>query len=260
MSGATHAIPTTWNGIIGRWIASVSEDARRAYRRALSTFTTWAMPDATDPHQGLQLLCGAGAGGAHELLAGWRDHLLELGRAPGTVAGQVSAIASLLRCCRRAGLVAFQVDGIAPRRERAKDRRVPARAEVERLLAHVDELAAAGDRRAIRDAAVLRCLYCAEMKRGDITKMTLASWSRMRLPNTTAAAISAWLAVRGVKPGAMFYRLDRDSERKHLTGESIRASLEQWCKGAGIQTVNPQALVVSARAELEQIRLDLMNV
>src|SRR5688572_11320165 len=80
---AAKALATDPAEIIRRWIASVSSDAQRAYRRALATFTAWAMPGATDPHAGLRLLCEAGAGGAHELLAAWRDHLLQ-SLAPGT--------------------------------------------------------------------------------------------------------------------------------------------------------------------------------
>src|SRR5262245_28305319 len=95
---AAKALDITPEQIIARWIASVSEDARRMYSRALATFTTWALPESIDPKAGLQLLCTAGAGGAHELLASWRDHLLER-LSPGSVAGAISAIASLLRCC-----------------------------------------------------------------------------------------------------------------------------------------------------------------
>ena len=47
---AAKALATDPAEIVRRWIASVSEDAQRAYRRALATFTAWAMPEATDPH------------------------------------------------------------------------------------------------------------------------------------------------------------------------------------------------------------------
>lgn len=268
---AAKALDTNPAEIIQRWIASVSPDARRAYQRALSRFTQWAMPGAENPQDGLELLCRSGAGGAHELLAGWRDELLQK-LAPGSVAGQLSAIGSLLRACRRAGLITFTIEGVAPRRERVEDRRGPRRADVERLLAHVDELAAQGDRRAIRDAAILRCLYCCAMRRGEVAGLRLEDVSldaadgatvsprrkgaRTRQPlgvsERTAAAIAAWLAVRGPEDGALFFRLDRDhGDREHLTGESLRHLLKQRANAAGIKAVcRPHGLRHSSASEL----------
>ncbi len=270
-AAASKALDTSPAEIIARWIASVSEDARRAYSRALATFTTWAMPDAVDPQAGLRLLCEAGAGGAHELLAAWRDHLLER-LAPGTVAGQLSAIASLLRCCRRAGIITFVVEGVAPRRERVQDRRGPRRAEVERMLGHVDELAAVGDRRGIRDAAVLRLLYCCAMRRGEVAGLRLEDavvdgdgvtvyprrkGARTRQPlstsDRTAAALRAWLAVRGAEPGALFHRLDRADHRDHLTGEAVRGLVAARAREAGVRSpCRPHGLRHSSATELSR--------
>lgn len=248
---AARALDISPAEIVSRWLAAVSEDARRAYARALATFTSWAMPDATDPQGGLQLLCEAGAGGAHELLAAWRDSLLQR-LSPGTTAGAISAIASLLRACRRAGIITFGVEGIAPKRERTQDRRGPRRSEVERLLAHVDDLAAHGDRRAVRDAALLRLLYNCACRRAEVTGLRLddvnladgtvsprRKGARTRQPlivsERTAAAIAAWLAVRGTEPGALFYRLDRAGERDHLSGEAIRHALKQRAREARVK-------------------------
>lgn len=267
---AAKAIDVSPTEIVRRWLAAVSDDARRAYARALSTFTTWAMPDATDPEAGLRLLCEAGAGGAHELLAAHRDHLLER-LAPGSVAGAVSAIASLLKCCRRAGLIAFGIEGIAPRRERVQDRRGPRRADVERLLGHVDELAAQGDRRAVRDAALLRLLYNCAMRRGEVAGLRLEDanldapdgatvsprrkGAKTRQPlgvsERTATAIAAWLAIRGTESGALFHRLDRAGERDHLSGEAIRHLLQARAKEARVKApCRPHGLRHSSASEL----------
>lgn len=271
LSGAAQkALDTDPRTIVERWIASVSEDARRAYARALRTFTAWACPDAEDPQTGLGLLCEAGSGGAHELLAAWRDDLL-LTKAPGTVASAVSAIASLLKACRRAGIITYTIEGVAPRRERVQDRSGPRRADVERLLAHVDELAVQGDHRAIRDAAILRCLYCCAMRRGEVAGLRLEDvdlrapdgatvsprrkGSRTRQPlgvsQKAAAAIEAWLAVRGPDDGALFHRLDRAGERDHLTGEAIRCMLKARATEAGVKVAcRPHGLRHSSASEL----------
>jgi integrase/recombinase XerC len=270
-AAASAALDVSPAEIVRRWIESVSEDARRAYARALATFTRWAMPESTDPHAGLQLLCQAGAGGAHELLTAWRDELLQR-LAPGTVASQLSAVASLLKACRRAGLCSFTVEGIAPRRERVQDRRGPRRADVERLFAHVDELAAGGDVRAVRDASILRLLYACAMRRGEVAGLRLEDvdlhaadgptvrprrkGSRVRQPlgvsERAARSLEAWLAVRGSEPGPLFFRLDRAGEdREHLTGESIRALLASRAKAAGVKVpCRPHGMRHSAASEL----------
>jgi integrase len=267
---AAKAVAIDPQTIVQRWLASVSDDARRAYGRALATFTTWAMPDATEPQAGLRLLCEAGCGPAHELLVAWRDHLLER-LAPGSVAGAISAIASLLRCCRRAGLISFRIEGIAPKRERTQDRSGPRRGDIERLLACVDERAAAGEQQALRDAAVLRCLYNCAMRRAEVAGLRLQDvdlagadgptcWPRRKgdttrqalgLSERTATAIAAWLAVRGDEPGALFHRLDRRGERGHLSGEAIRLLLLSWSAQAGLRgTIRPHGLRHSAATEL----------
>jgi integrase len=229
------------------------------------------MPESVNPHDGLALLCRSGSGPAHELLASWRDHLLAT-LAPGTVASGISAIASLLRCCRRAGLVAFTIEGIAPKRERVQDRRGPRRADVERLVGHVDELAALGHRRAVRDAAILRCLYCCAMRRGEVAGLRFPEdvnldapdgatvsprrkGARTRQPlgvsERTAVAIASWIAVRGSEPGALFHRTDRRDQRGHLTGESIRHLLAMRAREARIKApCRPHGMRHSSASEL----------
>ncbi len=66
--GARKALDTNHAEVITRWLSAVTGGSRRIYRRALARFTAWAIPDATAPHQGLELLCQSGAGTAHNLL------------------------------------------------------------------------------------------------------------------------------------------------------------------------------------------------
>lgn len=269
-AAAAAAVAITPTEIIARWLASIAADARRAYARALDKFTAWAMPDATAPTEGMRLLCEAGCGPAHELLAGWRDAMLER-LSPGTVAAACSAIASLLGACRRAGLIAWRVEGIAPKRERTQDRSGPRRADVERLLGSVDEQAAQGDRRAIRDAAIIRLLYCCACRRSEVAGLRLEDvdlagpdgatvsprrkGAKARQPllvsERTASAIAAWLAIRGSEAGALFHRLDRADHREHLSGEALRLLLAARAREAGIKApCRPHGLRHAAATEL----------
>jgi hypothetical protein len=139
---AQKAIDLEPREIVQRWLSGLAPGSRVIYARALRKFTAWAMPDATDPEEGLRLLCRAGAAGSFGLLAGWRDS--QTGLAPNTVASNVSALTSLLRVARRCGLVDFVVDGVAPQRERVQDRSGPALGDVQRMVAAIDDAAAAG--------------------------------------------------------------------------------------------------------------------
>lgn len=264
---AAKAIDTDPAEIVRRWIESIAPDGQRAYQRALATFTVWALPSSTNPQDGLKLLCEAGPGGAHELLVAWRDQLLEH-LAPNTVGGRLSAIASLLRCCRRAGLIAFAIEGISPKRELVRDRRGPKRADVERILAHVDEVAVGGDVRAIRDSVIVRLLYCCALRRAEVCNLRLADVDleagtvsprrkghKRRKPvlvsERTKTAIAGWLVARGDEPGALFHRLDRRGCRDHLTGESIRYLVKTRAKEAGVKApCRPHGMRHSAASEL----------
>jgi integrase len=267
---AAKALDVSPAEIIKRWLASVSKSAERSYARALRSFTAWAMPGEAEPQRGLQLLCEANSGGAHELLIAWRDQQLER-LAPGTVSGNLSAISSLMRCCRRAGLVSYTIEGIAPKRERVEDRRGPGRGDIERLVAYVDDLASVGKRQAVRDAAIIRLLYVGAMRRAEVVGLRLEDvdlyWTdgptvyprrkgfRTRQPllvsQRTAEALAAWLEIRGDGPGYLFHRLDRSGHLDQMAGESIRQLLKRYADLAGLKgPCRPHGLRHSSATEI----------
>src|SRR5262245_36524475 len=157
---ASKAASTDPRELLRRWFAALSPASVRKYSQALRAFGSLAIADGDHgPEAVMRLLCDAGPAAAHAMAEQWRDELLQAGKAPGTVAGLLSAIASLVRACRRVGLVAWSLEDVAPKPEKRCDRRGPPRHEVELLIARVDEKAATGDRRAIRDSAILRLLH-----------------------------------------------------------------------------------------------------
>src|SRR5262245_49088181 len=103
--------------LIARWLESKSPTARRSYGRALARFAAFAISGDAQPHHAMRLLCGLDAGPAHELVGRFRDHLLAEGLSIGTVAGAVTALGSLVRCCCRAGLCGYTLKNVAPRYE-----------------------------------------------------------------------------------------------------------------------------------------------
>lgn len=273
---AQKAIDTEPAEIIRRWFASLSPAAVRSYTRAMRSFCAWALRDAdAAPEQALQVLVDAGCGAAHSMVADWRDHLLASGLASGSVACHVVGVSSLLKACRRAGLITWRLEQVAPKVERRQDRSGPKRTDVERLVEHVDALAEAGCTRAVRDAAILRLLYCCAMRRAEVCTLHVAhvqlehadgptilakrKGHRERQPvlvsAKTAEALARWLAVRGTEAGPLFLRQDRArgaaAEAKPIAGETIRKMLRARTAEAGIRgTIRPHGLRHSAATQV----------
>lgn len=268
-AAASEAADVDPQTIVGRWLEAKSASARRTYAGALQRFASWAIesPDV-EPHHALRVLCEAGPGAAHSMVERWRDSMLATGLSTGTVAGRVAALSSLVRCCRRAGIVAWSLEGVAPRVEQRHDRSGPRRHEVARLVEFVDAAAAAGDRQAVRDAAVVRLLFCGGLRRSEAGQLRLEDVdlaagtvaprrkgkrerSRVTVTAGTVEAIRRWLQVRGDAPGWLFHRTDRADVSTALSGESIRRLLRCWTAKAGVRaTIRPHGLRHSGATEV----------
>ena len=266
---AAQAVDVDPQTIVRRWLDAKSPSARRTYAGALSRFASWAIEHQdVEPHHALRVLCEAGPGAAHSMAERWRDSMLSAGLSTGTVAGRCAALSSLVRCCRRAGLVSWALEGVAPHVEQRHDRSGPRRHEVQRLVEFVDAQAAAGDRQAVRDAAVIRLLFCAGLRRAEagqlrVEDVDLAAGtvsprrkgkrerSRVTITAGTADAIRRWLQLRGDAAGWLFVRTDRADESRPLSGESVRRLLRSWAAQAGVRaTIRPHGLRHSGATEV----------
>lgn len=269
---AAAALDVAPSSIIQRWLAALSPSARRSYRRGLARFATWALADDARPERALEALCAMTVGQAGEMVRRWRDELLEEGLAPGTVAGAVTSISSLLATCRRAGLVAWKLEKVAPRAERRMDRSGPRRGDVERLFATIDDAAAAGDKQAVRDAALARLCYSAALRRAEAVGLRFpedldldgADGPIVRLRRKghrerkdvlisvrCAQALTRWIELRGADPGPLFRRTRAVDPSVPLSGESVRRLLRRWAKRAGVRhTIRPHGLRHSSATEV----------
>jgi integrase len=254
----------------------------RKYSQALRTFGRWAIADGDDgPEAVMRLLCECGPAAAHAMAEQWRDELLAAGKAPATVGGLLSALGSLVRACRRVGLVQWTLEAVAPKPEKRCDRRGPPRGQVERLFDHVDELAEAGDRSAIRDAALLRLLHNAALRRQEVASLEFPrdidldgadgpcvcakrkgkrERGRQLIGEKAAASLRTWIAVRGDWHGALFHRLQSGTVHGALSGEAIRLLVKRRAKAAGLRApVRPHGLrhssasACAARGTLDQL-------
>lgn len=258
---AAAALDVDPEAVLRRWHAGLSEGTRKRYGTVLATFYAWATGDkGSDPASAMRLLVGADRVGCRNLLLGFREWLETQGRSSGTVACYLSGLCSLVTAARLAGIVEWHVEQVAPRIEPRHDRSGPGRGAVERLLEHLDDLAAAGEVAAIRDVAIVRLLHNAALRRREVcglrvrdfepnrgTVAALRKGKRERetlLVGTMATkSIQAWLPHRGaVGPDdPLFVRMRPGGGV--MSGEAIRLLLAKRWKQAGLRgTCRPHGL------------------
>lgn len=277
---AAEALNVTPEQLLQRWLVGLSPSTVRSYRRGLHAFAAWALDGDAEPAAAVRLLCGLDAGRAGELVRSWRDTIAAAGKAPSTVASYCTAVASVLAACRRAGIVNWTLEGVAPRVEARQDRSGPRRGDVERLFGVVDDRADAGDRYAVRDACLLRLLYVAALRRAEAGNIRVEDYqqtdvgpvvmvrrkgrkerSAVLVSTSTAAAVDRWLSIRGADPGPMLQRIKgRSSTSGPLSGEAIRKIVAVWAHRAGLRAVvrphglrHAAASFVAQRASLAEL-------
>lgn len=264
---AARALAIEPTDLVQRWLQALSPSTRRSYRRSLKCFTKWALPQATDPIDGLRCLISFDNVRAREIVRRWRDDLASSGLASSSVGQYVTAIVSITNTARRAGLCDLRLEDVMPKIEPVRDLRGPRKAEIEQLIKHVDEMAAKGDRYAVRDSAIIRLLYVGAFRRSEVVSIRLEDFGRtdagvmvrirrkgqkertpVLITERTATSIAAWIDLRGTQPGPLFVRLKgRRPDTKAMEGETVRRLLATWAKRAGIQSpVRPHGLRHSA--------------
>lgn len=272
---ARKAVDTDPAEIVRRWIGGLGDSIRRKYRQAARDFCGWALHQQdAKPEDALRVLLQAGAGRGDQLLVGFREHLLGRGLSTGTVAGLIAGLCSLVGACRQAGLTTWRPEKVAPRVEKRQDRSGPQRFEVEQIVQHVDGRAAEGDAVAVRDAAILRLLYVAALRRAEVVGLRLQDVDldhqdgprvhprrkgrREREPvlvgRRAGDALRTWLALRDTGGGPLFTRLDQGQERGAalpLSGEAVRRLVARRARQAGVgRPVRPHGLRHSSATEV----------
>jgi integrase/recombinase XerC len=279
---AQKAVDVTPAEMLQRWLGRLSQAAVRKYSLALRLFVAWAVDDdSAGPDDAMRILVDAGPARAHALVEAWRDDLLAQGKATATAAAYIGAVGSLVRACRRSGLLSWSLEGVAPKAEKRQDRRGPPRHEVERLLASLDDKAAAGDRSAARDACIVRLLHNAALRRGEVVGLVFPrdvdleggdgpavaprrkghrERTRMLVGEKAAESLRAWLAVRGLEPGPLFVGM-RGKVGAALTGEGVRIMLRKRARQAGCRAVcrphgmrHASATEVARRGSLDELQ------
>lgn len=256
-------------GLTETFLKSKSARTRAAYGQDLSDFASFlGVPDLT---RATHRLVSAGLGEANGITLQYRSHMLERGLSPATVNRRLSALRALIQLARMLGLVRWTLEVPGVPAQALRDTRGPGLDGYRRLL---QLLADRTEAKAIRDRAILRLLFDRALRRGEVASLdlehvdldagtvtVLGKGRRQRetlsIPTETAAAVRAWVAVRGTAPGPLFLSLDRGgqasrratlSEQGRLSDRSILRLVKALGDEAGIR-VRPHGLRHAAITE-----------
>ena len=218
-----------------------------AYRQSLEDFARYAHAASID--DAARLLMSRGHGEANRLALAYRADFLRRELAPSTVNARLAALRSLVRLAGTLGLVPWHLEVPGVKARAYRDTRGPGREGVRAILGNAARRA---DRKGARDVALVRLLHDLGLRRAEAVALDVADVDleggavlivgkghnekeRFTLPDPTAAALKAWIVVRGAEPGPLFVNLDRARKGRRLTGRSVHRIVERLGKQAGIK-------------------------
>ena len=253
------------------YLTSLSPNGRLAMAKRLRAVAALlGVPAEAVAWQGLRF--------AH--VAAIRQRLIERGAAPATVNLTLAALRGVARYARNLGLLpAEEYDRIRDVKL-ARGTRLPAgrAATGGELAALVRACAADSTPAGARDAALLAILYTGGVRRSELSGLDLADWSadpptlRVRgkgdkerlvpLAGGAAAALRAWLRVRGDRPGGLLLPINKGGRLcgEHVSDHAVYAVLRKRLAEAGVAHLSPHDLRRTFVGDLLDAGVDLATV
>ncbi len=239
----------------GVYLARLAPSSRRTMRWALGVIAELLAGRPADPMR----VEWAEVGYAEVVAI--RAHLAER-YAPATANRMLAALKGTLRESWRLGQMPAEayyraVDVPAIRGQAAPRGRALAEAEIAALLAACGRDASPAG---ARDAAIVAVLLASGLRRAELAALELADWEpasgalvvregkgrkgRRAYAAAAAGRLSAWLEVRGDRPGPLVVPIGRWGELKwrHLSGSGIWWILRRRAREAGVEPFGPHDL------------------
>jgi len=237
----------TLKRLLADFFRSRSPETVRAYRADLRHFQRYLAAPSLD--DAVQVLIGGGKGNSKAILLEYRAELQAGEYAPATINRRLSSVHALLELAEDLGLIDWTARVKSLRVVALRDTRGPGHggylAMLEVARKRVGPIGA-------RDHAILRLLFDLALRRGEVVRLDLADvdldgrrlWVRgkwrtekeaLTLPEPTAEALEAWIAVRGDGPGALFVNFDPARKGSgRLTGQSVWRTIKRLGELAGL--------------------------
>jgi integrase/recombinase XerC len=238
---------------IAAWLLAAFFSGRKAetikaYQADLEDFRAFVQTSTLD--RAVSLLLARGLGQANALVLDYKARLLEHQLAPATINRRLTALRSLVKLARTLGLIHWRLEVEGMKSEGYRDTRGPGRVGFQKMLGILDRRQNA---KAIRDRAILRCLFDLGLRRAEVVRLDLHDWDRqagtlavlgkgrtqkqsLTLPPETKAALETWLVIRGEAAGPLFYSFDRARKGNgRLTGAGLYDMVRSLGTKAGLR-------------------------
>ena len=206
-----------------------------------------------EPGQVLALVVAGTPGQANAVALGWKADQIGKKLAPNTVNRRLSTLRRAVRVARRLGLVDWSLDIELLRSEAYRDTSGPGLEGWRSILAVATREAEQGTPMALRDLAIIRCLYDRGLRTIEVLRLDLADvdlegrrlavmgkgkqergWLTINRP--TVEALTGWIRARGTARGPLMVRTDRGAKGslERLTHLAVWRAVRRLGKAAGL--------------------------
>ena len=231
--------------VVERYLDPLNAHTARGRRHGLTAFHAWAATPSLE--EAIVRLVAQGPDVAHAILDQWQQSQVRDGYADNTVRSRVLAVTGCMRLLRNVGAIAWCVEPPVPDAD-AYPVRSTEGCGVDGFHALVRVAHAQASPVAQRDVCILLLLWRG-LRVGELCDLDLAhveltpqprlsilgKWRTRReyvdLADYQAAAITAWLAVRGEQPGPLVWRLDRARPAQDGPPDPMRSARERRTNG-----------------------------
>lgn len=236
------------------WLTGLASTTARAYTKDLAKFAEHH--GYGDTATMATELIAAGHATAADALNRWKAAMIAAELAPSTINRRLSAVRSMVRHAHEGALISWVVTTKGVKSKVYRDTRGPGVPAVGRM---VEALSSTDTPKAARDLALVRLMFDAGLRRGEVvaldlvdvdvercTVLVIGKGHTEREPITvadrTCEAIVAWVEHRGNKPGPLFINLDRAGKGGRLTGRSVARIVNALGITVGAGHVTPHGL------------------
>src|SRR5208283_6103969 len=234
--------------LLDSFFSGKSERTIEAYKRDLEDFRLYLGAESVTEAARIFL---SEQGKANAIALSYTKRLIEKGLQSTTINRRLAALRSLSQMARMLGMIPWTLQVKNRKVESYRDTRGPGIDNFKKILSLTE---GRGDKKGVRDKAILRLLFDLGLRRGELVGLDLSDLdferktiqvlgkgrtqkTELSLPVPTITALTAWLRVRGESEGPLFLNLDRAKKGAgRITGKSIYRLVRGLGEKIGVKT------------------------
>ena len=247
-----QAAAVSFSEVVAAFLDRGSKHTAKGYAADLRDFATFLK--VSGPAEALAKLAKLGQGAANYEVRTYQNALRKAGKSPATINRRLAAIQSLLKAARQMGACTLILEIDRERDQQYRDTRGPSIEKVRAISADLGRDAADGNKKAVRDLAIVRLLFNLGLRSHEIVGLDLKHYDRdgkrlsilgkqrirrewVTVSSKATESLEAWLTIRGEGPGAIFLSMRRTAyvpkgtlcrSSRRLHREDIYRLLKPW--------------------------------